>query len=489
MSQQASSSNLEKMQALKENSSTKDYSILVTGATGFIGKKLLERLTKTGYKVTAMSRSKYPDSENVRFIVADAFDMNSLCNALKGIETAFYLLHSMEGSKKEWEEFANREKLQAQNFLKASEDAGVKRIIYLGGLVTESLDLSKHMRSRHEVGKILASGNIPVTELRASVIVGAEGGSYAMLRYLVERLPLMVCPKWVKSTTQPIAVDNVVDYLVGVMKNPITAGKTLEIGGPDKMTYEQMMRLYSSIINRNLNIIQIPFLTPRLSSYWIDLVTPVKASLARPLVDSLVHDSYVKDKTIQELVPVNLKHMTEAIKEARDEAIAFKPIQKTPEEKTSYKVNQKLLLISLCAMALIGSTYYWMDERTDVWEISWLFGSLIWYAAIIFAISFVKQKARLGYLIGGLLAWATMAFWLFDNFYVVFQISLLGPEPSLDVTIRNFIGVAFAGLATFSSHNVFHKVRVYQARGESVKESAAAEVPNGARPIYNTDFS
>ena len=489
MSQQVSSSNLEKMDALREDVTSKDYSILVTGATGFIGKKLLERLAKTGYKVTAMSRTKYPYSENVRFVTADAFDMDSLRNALKGIETAFYLLHSMEGSKKEWEEFANREKLQAENFLKASEDAGVKRIIYLGGLVTESLDLSKHMRSRHEVGKILASGNIPVTELRASVIVGAEGGSYAMLRYLVERLPLMVCPKWVKSTTQPIAVDNVVDYLVGVMKNSITAGKTLEIGGPDKMTYEQMMRLYSSMINRNLNIIQIPFLTPRLSSYWIDLVTPVKASLARPLVDSLVHDSYVKDNTIQELVPVNLKHMTEAIKEARDEAITFKPIQKTPEEKTSYKVNQKLLLISLCAMALIGSTYYWMDERTDVWEISWLFGSLIWYAAIIFAISFVKQKARLGYLIGGLLAWATMAFWLFDNFYVVFQISVIGSEPSLDVTIRNFIGVAFAGVAIFSSHNVFHKVRVYQARGESVKESAAAEVPTGARPVYNTNYS
>ena len=140
-------------------------------------------------------------------------------------------------------------------------------------------------------------------------------------------------------------------------------------------------------------------------------------------------------------------------------------------------------------MALIGSTYYWMDERTDVWEISWVFGSLIWYAAIIFAISFVKQKARLGYLIGGLLSWVTMAFWLFDNFYVVFDISLIGAEPSLDVTLRNFIGVAFAGLAIFSSHNVFHKVRIYQAKGEPVKESAAAEVPTGARPVYNTDYS
>ncbi len=489
MSQKASSSNLEKMAALKESAKIGDYSILVTGATGFIGKKLTERLSKTGYKVTAMSRTLHQNSDNVKFVAADALELNTLSNAFKGVETAFYLLHSMEGSKKEWEQFADREKTQAQNFLKAAENAGVKRIIYLGGLVNESLELSKHMRSRHEVGKILASGTIPVTELRASVIVGAEGGSYAMLRYLVERLPLMICPRWVKSTTQPIAVENVVDYLVGAMKNPSTAGKIFEIGGPDKMTYEQMMRLYSSIINRNLNIIQIPFLTPRLSSYWIDLVTPVKASLARPLVDSLVHDSYVKDKSVEEFVPVNLKHMTEAIKEAREEQIAFKPIEKTPEEKTSYKVNQKLLLISLCAMAIIGSTYYWMDDRTDVWEISWLFGSFIWYVAIIFAILFVRQKARLGYLIGGLLSWVTLAFWLFDNFYVVFQMSIIGAEPSIDVTLRNFIGAGIAGLAIFSSHNVFHKVRVYQARGESVKESAGAEVPSGARPVYNTDYS
>ena len=181
--------------------------------------------------------------------------------------------------------------------------------------------------------------------------------------------------------------------------------------------------------------------------------------------------------------------MTEAIKEAREEQIAFKPIEKTPEEKTSYKVNQKLLLISLCAMAIIGSTYYWMDDRTDVWEISWLFGSFIWYVAIIFAILFVRQKARLGYLIGGLLSWVTLAFWLFDNFYVVFQMSIIGTEPSIDVTLRNFIGAGIAGLAIFSSHNVFHKVRVYQARGESVKESAGAEVPSGARPVYNTDYS
>ena len=470
-------------------SQNKPYDILVTGSTGFIGKKLLAKLDETGFKVKAMSRSKYPDTENTKYVQADAFDADSLCTATEGVETAFYLLHSMEGSKKEWAEFANREKQQAQNFLKAATKSGVKRIIYLGGLVNESLHLSKHMRSRHDVGKILASGNIPVTELRASVIVGAEGGSYAMLRYLVERLPLMVCPKWVKSQTQPIAVDNVVDYLIGVMKNPETSGKILEIGGPEVMTYEQLMRLYSYILNRNLTVIQIPFLTPRLSSYWIDLVTPVKASLARPLVDSLVHDSVVKDKSIDKLVSVKLKPMTEAIASAREESKAFKPIIKSGEEKTSYKINQKILLITLCAMAFIGTTYYWMDDRSDVWQIPWLVGSLIWYAAILFAISFVRQKARLGYLIGGLLSWVTLAFWLFDNFYVVFELSLVASEPSLDVTIRNFIGAALAGLAIFSSHNVFHKVRVYQAKGVQVSESASAEVPTGARPVYNTNFA
>ncbi len=468
---------------------TKPYDILVTGASGFIGKKLLNQLTNSGFTVTAMSRSKYPDSEKIKRVQADAFDIDSLTKATEGITTAFYLLHSMEGSKKEWGEFANREKQQAQNFLKAATASGVKRIIYLGGLVNEGLELSKHMKSRHDVGKILASGNIPVTELRASVIVGAEGGSYAMLRYLVERLPLMVCPKWVKSQTQPIAVENVVDYLIGSMKNPETTGKILEIGGPDIMTYEQLMRLYSSILNRNLNVIQIPFLTPRLSSYWIDLVTPVKASLARPLVDSLVHDSVVKDDTAQKLIPIQLAHMTQAIQTAREEAKVFNSISKSEGEKTSYKMNQQILLITLCAMAFMGTTYYWLDDRSDVWQITWIVGSVIWYASILFAISFVKQKARLGYLIGGILAWVTLAFWLFDNFYVVFELSLVASEPSLEITIRNFIGAAIAGLAIFSSHNVFHKVRVYQVRGKPVSESASSEVPEGARPVYNTDFS
>lgn len=469
-------------------SSSNENTILVTGATGFIGKKLTHRLAGEGFKVVAMSRSKRDDEKNVKYVAADAFDYESLKKALSGIKIAFYMLHSMEGSKKEWENFADREKMQAQNFLKAAKENGVERIVYLGGLVNESLELSKHMRSRHEVGKILASGDIPVTELRASVIVGAEGGSYAMLRYLVERLPLMVCPKWVKSQCQPIAVDNVVDYLVGVMKNHNSAGKILEIGGPDVLTYEQLMRMYSSILNRNLIVIQIPFLTPRLSSYWIDLITPVKASLARPLVDSLVHDSIVKDNSIEKLVPIELKNMTQAINIAIDEAKAFKPIGKLADEKTSYRVNQKILLVSLIAMAFIGTTYYWLDDRMDVYESHWIVFSAIWFISIIFGIRFVAQKTRLGYLIGGVLAWITLAFWLFDNFYVVFQMSLVATEPNIEVTVRNFVGSAIAGLAIFASHNVFHKVRLYSVGNKKVKESASAEVPSQARPNYNADF-
>ncbi|MDC8437874.1 MAG: NAD-dependent epimerase/dehydratase family protein, partial [Candidatus Nitrosotenuis sp.] len=254
------------------------YDILVTGATGFIGSRLLDSLIGRGYTVKALSRRNKPNQQNIMFVRADLFDERQLESALAGINTAYYLVHSMEGDKKHWREFASRERQQAQNFLKAATNAKVKRIIYLGGLVNESLDLSPHMKSRKEVGEILASGNIPVTQLRASLIIGAGGGSYAMLRYLVERLRVMVCPKWIKSIAQPIAVDDVIEYLIGCMEHPETTGRTFDIGGTEKMTYEQLMRVYSAYLDKKLFVLHIPFLTTRLSSYWVDLITPVKAS-------------------------------------------------------------------------------------------------------------------------------------------------------------------------------------------------------------------
>jgi len=444
------------------------YPILVSGATGFIGSLLISELVNKGYKVTGMSRRDISNSENIRYVKADVFDLEQLEKAMQGIEIAYYLLHSMEGNKGEWQEFAFREKIQAENFLKAATKAGVKRIIYLGGLVNDSLELSPHMRSRKEVGEILASGDIPVTELRASIIIGAQGGSYAMLRYLVERLRVMVCPSWVKSMAQPIAVDDVVDYLIGCMEKEETTGKVFEIGGPDKMAYEELMRVYAAYLNKNLFVIQIPFLTTRLSSYWVDLITPVKASLARPLIDSLVHDTVVTDDSITKIIPLRLKSVREAIDNATREMQENPPKVELKQEKTGFKINQRLIQCTLFLMAVIGSTYYWLDERPEVFEPLWLVGSFVWYAAIAAAIIFIHNKTRLGYLIAGVLSWVTLAFWLFDNYYFVFATSVIASQPNELMTIRNFVGIAVSSLAVVASHNLFHKVIDYQYKGAPI---------------------
>ncbi len=444
------------------------YSIIVTGATGFIGSRLVQKFANMGIKVKGMSRRDVPDQTNVKFVKADVFDVDNLANALEGTEIAYYLLHSMEGSKEEWQDFASREKVQAENFLSAATKAGVKRIIYLGGLINEGDELSPHMQSRKQVGEILSSGSIPVTELRASIIIGAQGGSYAMLRYLVERLRVMVCPSWVKSLAQPIAVDNVVEYLVGCFEHPETSGKIYDIGGPDKMTYEELMRDYSAYLNKNLFVIQIPFLTTRLSSYWVDLITPVKASLARPLIDSLVHDTVVRNNDIKKIIPIKLKSVREAIDIATKEINSNPPKMNKREEKTGFKINQKILLVSLFAYGICGSTYYWLDNRPEVYEPLWLLASGIWYLTIGFSILFVYNKTRLGYLMAGILTWVTMAFWLFDNFHVAFQMSLIAADPSTVIIIRNFVGIGLTVIGIIASHNLFHKVIDYQYKGKPI---------------------
>jgi uncharacterized protein YbjT (DUF2867 family) len=444
---------------------TKPYSILVTGVTGFIGSTLVEKLTQKGYSVKGMSRQKIPDRQGIKYVKADVFNPNELESCLDGVEIAFYLLHSMEGNKKNWKEFASREKIQATNFLKAATLAGVKRIIYLGGLVNESLVLSPHMKSRKEVGDILSSGSIPVTQLRASLIIGAQGGSYAMLRYLVERLRVMVCPSWVKSLAQPIALDDVIDYLIGCMEKPETSGKIYDIGGPEKLTYEELMRQYAAYLNKNLFVIEIPFLTTRLSSYWVDLITPVKASLARPLIDSLVHDTVVSDDSITKIIPLRLKSVRESIDIATKETSKQNPVKKSKDEKTDFVINQKILLVTLIALAICGTTYYWLDDRIDIYQLGWLIASFLWYLTIAVAFIFVKNKTRLGYLIAGILSWVTLAFWLFDNFHIAFQASLIADEPNFVMTIRNFIGIVIASIGVIASHNVFHKVRKYQRKG------------------------
>lgn len=441
--------------------------ILVSGCTGFIGSRLAAMLSSLGYTVRGLTRQKMDDRGSIAYVRADAFDLPGLTGAMEGVDVAYYLLHSMEGRKSDWQDFAKREREQAQNFLRAAVASNVKRIIYLGGLVSGGdSGLSPHMKSRKEVGQILASGSIPVTELRASIIIGAHGGSFTMLRYLVERLRVMVCPSWVGSYAQPIAVDDVVAYLVGCVEKGETAGRIFEIGGPDKMTYEQLMRTYSAYLGRRLFVLRIPFLTTRLSSLWVDLVTPVKAALARPLVDSLVHDTVVTDASITAIIPLKLKTITESIDIAVKEAGSRSDNAATiRDEKTGFSLNQKIIMLSLLALGVCGTSYYWLDDRPVVYEPLWLSVSAVWYVVIAFAMLMVHNKTRLGYVIAGVLSWVTLSFWLFDNFHVVFDTSIISAEPNLAMTVRNFVGVLVAATAVVASHNLFHKIFGYQRRG------------------------
>jgi hypothetical protein len=315
------------------------------------------------------------------------------------------------------------------------------------------------MRSRKEVGDILKTSTAKVTFFHAAVILGQGGGSFQMLEYLVKRLPVMVCPKWVLTKSQPISVDDVVEYLVRSINVKDTEGRDFDIGGTEVLTYLQMMRLYAKMLKKSIRILIIPFLTPRLSSYWVDLITPVKASLARPLIDSLKHEAIVKDDTIRKLIPLKLKTFEEAVKAAEVEEDAKR--ENKGEQRTSHTLNNKLLIVSLFAMAAIGSTYYMLDARPEVFQTNWLILSSIWYFSIAFSLFFVFNGARLGAITSGIIGWITLTLWLADNIYIVSGNSLIATSPDMTITIRNFIGAGIAISVVAASHNVYHKIRVH----------------------------
>ena len=453
--------------------------ILVTGASGFIGSRVVSKLlslalsssSNKNYEILCLSRNRaslkdrYWKHEDVLKIVeADVNNYPQLVKAMNGVNVAFYLIHSMEGLSKEWKEFAQKDRTAAENFAKAATECGVERIIYLGGLIHgESREdynkLSEHMRSRKEVGDILRTSTARVTIFRAAIILGQGGGSFQMLEYLVKRLPVMVCPKWVLTKSQPISVDNVVEYLVKSINVKETEGRDFDIGGTEVLTYLQMMKRYAKMLNKSIRIIIMPFLTPRLSSYWVDLITPVRASLARPLIDSLKHEATVKDDTIKKLIPLRLRTFEEAVKAAEvEEKIKRKA---TGRQRTSHSFNNKLLIVSLFAMAVVGSTYYMLDARPEVFQISWLVLSGLWYLSIAFSLFFVFKGARLGTITAGIIGWITLAFWLVDNIYTVSGNSLIATSPDLIMTYRNFVGGIIAAIVVATSHNVYHKLRIY----------------------------
>jgi uncharacterized protein YbjT (DUF2867 family) len=456
--------------------------ILVTGASGFIGSRVVSKLlsiyfsphtANNNYKVLCLTRNKeslrgHYEKYNgaVEIVEANVHDYSQLVKAMNGVNIAFYLIHSMEGSSKEWKKFSQRDRLAAQNFAKAATECGVEMIIYLGGLIHEENDghikplLSDHMRSRKEVGDILRTSTARVTIFRAAVILGQGGGSFQMLEYLVKRLPMMVCPKWVLTKSQPISVDDVIEYLVRSIDVKETKGRDFDIGGTEVLSYVEMMKRYAKMLNKDIKIIIIPFLTPRLSSYWVDLITPVKASLARPLIDSLKHEATVRDETIKKLIPLKLKTFEEAIKTAEKEEQQVKRKTSGQRQRTLHTLNNKLLIVSLFAMAAIGSTYYMLDARPEVFHFNWLILSGLWYLFIAFSLFFCFNGARLGAFTAGVIGWITLIFWLIDNIYTVSGRSLIATSPDLMMTLRNFIGAAIAASVVVASHNVYHKIRV-----------------------------
>ena len=279
--------------------------VLVTGATGYIGGRLIPRLLDEGFAVRAVTRDRgrlrdVPWVDRVEVAQADVLDPPAVQAALTGIDVAYYLVHSI-GSGAEFEDTDRR---AAQTFADAAKAAGVGRIVYLGGLVPEDEELSPHLRSRLEVGDVLLASGVPTAVLQAAVILGSGSASFEMLRYLTERLPAMITPRWVRTRIQPIAVRDVLRYLVACATLPPDVSRRFDIGGPDVLTYVEMMQRYAAVAGlRRRIIVPVPVLSPRLSAHWVNVVTPVPAAIAKPLVRSLVNEVVCSEHDIAVHVP------------------------------------------------------------------------------------------------------------------------------------------------------------------------------------------
>ena len=304
-----------------------DDRVLILGATGFIGRRLVPELYGKAIRMRLFGRSltrlsaAVPPGADCEVLEGDAVSGEGLEEALRDIHTAFYLIHSMGGRTIfRNAEYAEKDKQAARNFTEAAGVTGLRRVIYLGALGETHKDLSEHLKSRAEVASIISSGKPSATILRAAIIIGAGGSSFEMLRYLVERLPVMGCPKWIDTKIQPIALRDVLSYLTGCLLNPRTSGKSFDIGGPDVLTYREMMQQYAEArgLARRL-IFRVPFLTPLLSAYWVDLVTPVPSGVAHPLIEGLKSEVICRDNSIDDFVRVDRTPFREAVRTAFSE--------------------------------------------------------------------------------------------------------------------------------------------------------------------------
>ena len=287
--------------------------VLVTGATGFVGSNLVEALLAAGHDVTVLTRSasRYDGPADVEVVEGNVLEAGSFEAALD-VEAAYYLIHSM-GAGADYEE---RDRRAARTFSAAASEAGVDRVVYLGGLGVDRDSLSPHLRSRREVERILGLGEYDLTVLRAAIIIGAGSVSFQLIRQLAGRLPVMVTPQWVHTKCQPIAIADVIGYLVDALETPETAGETYEIGGPDVLTYADILRRTRRHLGGRLLLVPVPVLTPRLSSWWIRFVTDVDPAVARPLIDGVKNSVVVTDRSIDTVLPRELRSFDEAVTEA-----------------------------------------------------------------------------------------------------------------------------------------------------------------------------
>ena len=306
------------MNVMNDFKSREGKPIFITGASGYIGGRLVPRLLDAGYHVRCLARSPkklesraWASNPRVQIVTGDVADTATLIDALQGCGSAYYLVHSMLAS---GDEYAEQDRRLAKGFAAAAAASGIERILYLGGLGETGQGLSEHLASRREVEQALASTAIPVTVFRAAMIIGSGSASFEILRYLVERLPLMVTPRWVRTENQPIAVRNVLHYLIAALEVPETIGQTLDIGGSDVFSYREVMRIMAEELRlpRRL-VLPVPVLTPRLSSLWIHVVTPLSARIARPLAEGLRNRVVCRDDLAQRLMPQRLLSVREAI--------------------------------------------------------------------------------------------------------------------------------------------------------------------------------